>query len=69
MINKEFFKLAEEDAVARGFELDEVLGCMERALIGAFKKEHGNTSCRVEFKKDRNEIILYSVIIIVTMTT
>ena len=61
MINKEFFKLAEEDAVARGFELDEVLGCMERALIGAFKKEHGNTSCRVEFKKDRNEIILYSV--------
>ena len=63
MINKEFFKLAEEDAVARGFELDEVLGCMERALIGAFKKEHGNTSCRVEFKKDRNEIILYSYIV------
>ena len=61
MINKEFFKLAEEDAVARGFELDEVLGCMERALIGAFKKEHGNTSCKVEFKKDRNEIILYSI--------
>lgn len=61
MINKEFFKLAEEDAEARGFDLDEVLGCMERALIGAFKKEHGNTSCKVEFKKDRNEIILYSI--------
>jgi N utilization substance protein A len=61
MINKEFFKLAEEDAEARGFDLDEVLGCMERALIGAFKKEHGNTSCKVEFKKDKNEIILYSI--------
>ena len=61
MINKEFFKMAEEYAISRGFEVDEVLACMERALIGAFKKEHGNTSCRVEFKKDRNEIILYSV--------
>lgn len=61
MINKEFFKLAEEDAEARGFDLDEVLGCMERALIGAFKKEHGNTSCKVEFKKEKNEIILYSI--------
>ena len=50
MINKDFFKLAEADAEARGFELDEVLGCMERALICAFKKEHWNTSCRVELK-------------------
>lgn len=61
MINKDFYKLAEEDAVSRGFEVDEVLACMERALIGAFKREHGNTSCKVEFKKDKNEILLYSV--------
>lgn len=61
MINKDFYKLAEEDALNRGFEVDEVLACMERALIMAFKKEHGNTSCMVEFKKDKNEILLYSV--------
>lgn len=61
MINKEFFKMAEEDAISRGFEVDEVLACMERALIGAFKKEHGNTSCKVEFKPEKNEIILYSI--------
>lgn len=61
MINKDFYKLAEEDALNRGFEVDEVLACMERALIMAFKKEHGNTSCKVEFKKDKNEILLYSV--------
>ncbi len=61
MINKDFYKLAEEDAESRGFQVDEVLACMERALIMAFKKEHGNTSCRVEFKKDKNEILLYSV--------
>ena len=61
MINKDFYKLAEEDAVNKGFEVDEVLACMERALIGAFKREHGNTSCKVEFKKDKNEILLYSV--------
>ena len=61
MINKEFFKMAEEDAINRGFEVNEVLACMERALIGAFKKEHGNTSCKVEFKPEKNEIILYSI--------
>ena len=61
MINKDFFKMAELDAEARGFEVDEVLKCMERALIGAFKKEHGHTSCRVEFKKEKNEIILSSI--------
>lgn len=61
MINKDFYKLAEEDAESRGFDVDEVLACMERALIMAFKKEHGNTSCRVEFKKDKNEILLYSI--------
>ena len=61
MINKDFYKLAEEDAEIRGFDVDEVLACMERALIGAFKKEHGNTSCKVEFKKDRNEILIYSI--------
>ena len=61
MINKDFYKLVEEDAKNKGFEVDEVLACMERALIGAFKKEHGNTSCKVEFKKDKNEILIYSI--------
>lgn len=61
MINKDFYKLAEEDALNRGFEVDEVLSCMEKALIMAFKKEHGHTSCKVEFKKDKNEILLYSI--------
>lgn len=61
MINKDFYKLAEEDAESRGFNVDEVLACLEKALIMAFKKEHGNTSCRVEFRKDKNEILLFSV--------
>ena len=61
MINKDFFKMAEEDAKERGFAVEEVLACMEKALIGAFKTEHGNTSCKVEFKPEKNEILLYSV--------
>ncbi len=61
MISKDFFKMAEEDAQERGFSVEEVLGCMERALIGAFKREHGNTSCQVEFKPEKNEILLYAV--------
>ena len=32
MINNDFYKLAEEDALNRGFEVDEVLACMERAV-------------------------------------
>ena len=55
MINKDFFKMAEEDAKERGFAVEEVLACMEKALIGAFKKEHGNTSCKVEFKPKKNK--------------
>lgn len=30
--------MAEEDAKERGFAVEEVLACMEKALIGAFKK-------------------------------
>ena len=46
MINKEFFKNAEELAVARGIDVEEVYAIFEKALINSFKKMYGNTSCR-----------------------
>ena len=61
MINKEFFKNAEELAVARGIDVEEVYAIFEKALINSFKKMYGNTSCRVVINPAKNEILLYSV--------
>lgn len=59
MISKEFYRNI--DAVAQEKELtnDQVLQAFEQGLIAGCKKAHDVRSCRVEFKPDKNEIIVY----------
>lgn len=61
MINKEFFKNAEEVAESRGISVEDVYEVFRKALVNSFKKIYGNTSCRAVINPDKNEILLYSV--------
>ncbi len=61
MINKEFFKNAEEVANERGITVEDVYETLKKMLINSYKKLTGNTSCRVEIKPERNEVLLFSV--------
>lgn len=65
MINKDFFKQAEDVAFEKGIDVEEVYQIMEKALINSFKKMYGNTSCRVVFNSEKNEILLFSRHIVV----
>ncbi len=65
MLNKEFFKQAEEVSKEKGISVEEVYMIMEKALINSHKKVFGNTSCRVEIRADKNEILLYSQFLVV----
>lgn len=59
MISKEFYKNV--DAVAEEKELthEQVLNAFEQGLIAGCKKAHDVRSCRVEYKEDKNEILVY----------
>ncbi len=61
MINKEFFKNAEEVAESRGITPEDVYEIFKEALVKSFKKIYGNTSCRVVINPDKNKILLFSV--------
>lgn len=61
MINKEFFKNAEEVAETRGITVEDVYEIFKKALVNSFKKIYGNTSCRVVITPEKNEILLFSV--------
>ncbi len=61
MINKEFFKNAEEVAESRGITVEDVYEIFKKALVNSFKKIYGNTSCRVVINPEKNEILLFSV--------
>ena len=61
MINKEFFKNAEEVAESRGISVEDVYEIFSKALVNSFKKIYGNTSCRTVINPDKNEILLFSV--------
>lgn len=61
MINKEFFKNAEEVAEARGITVEDVYEIFKKALVNSFKKIYGHTSCRAVINPDKNEILLFSV--------
>ena len=65
MINKEFFKNAEEVAQARGLTVEDVYEIFKKALVNSFKKIYGNTSCKVIINPDKHEILLYSVHVVV----
>ena len=61
MINKEFFKNAEEVAESRGISVNDVYDNFSKGLVNSYKKIYGNTSCRVVINPDKNEILLYGV--------
>ena len=61
MINKEFFKNAEEVAESRGISVQDVYDNFTKGLINSYKKINGNTSCRVVINPDKCEILLYGV--------
>lgn len=61
MINKEFFKNAEDVAQVKGISVEDVYEVFRKALVNSFKKIYGNTSCRAVVNPDKNEILLFSV--------
>ena len=61
MINKEFFKNAEEVAQSRGISVQDVYDTFAKGLVNSYKKIYGNTSCRVVINPDKCEILLYGV--------
>ena len=61
MINKEFFKNAEEVAESRGITVEDVYEIFKKSLVNSFKKIYGNTSCRAVINPEKNEILLFSV--------
>ncbi len=61
MINKEFFKNAEEVAAEKGITVEDVYEIFKKALTNSFKKIYGNTSCRVVINPEKTEILLFSV--------
>lgn len=65
MINKLFFEQAAEVAHSKGIKVEELYDVMEKALVNSFKKTYGHSSCRVEFKEDKNEILMFSRHIVV----
>lgn len=61
MINKEFFKQAEELARDKNVSVQEIYDTFAKSLQNAFKKVYGHTSCRVEMKPEKSEIMLFSI--------
>ncbi|NLK12211.1 MAG: transcription termination/antitermination protein NusA [Candidatus Phytoplasma sp.] len=59
MISKDFFNTIEAVAEERGLTVEQVIDAFEAGLIAGCKKAHNVRSCRVEFKEDKNEILVY----------
>ena len=60
MISKEFFENVELMANERGITVEQALDAVKEGLIKAYRKANGNASARVEFKPEKNEILMYS---------
>lgn len=61
MINKEFFKQAVDLANYKNVKVEEIYETFAKSLQNAFKKFYGHTSCRVEMKPEKSEILMFSV--------
>lgn len=59
MISKEFFNTIQSVAEERDLSVEQVIDAFGVGLIAGCKKAHNVRSCRVEFKEDKNEILLY----------
>ena len=60
MTSKEFYKQLELLAEEKGLTLEQLLEAFEKGLINGYKREHGNTSVRVEFKPEKHEINMFT---------
>lgn len=59
MISKEFFRNIDEVVSERDLTREQVLDAFEQGLVAGCKKAYDVRSCRVEFKEDKNEILVY----------
>ena len=66
MISKEFFKQIEVIAEEKGITVEQALDATAKGLVKAYQKGHGGASARVEFKPEKNEVLLYSQQLVVT---
>ena len=61
MIKKEFYEQVKQLAEERCISEEDVYEIFRKALENAYKREFGNSSCRVEFKPEKFAILIYSV--------
>ncbi len=59
MINKAFFQNVEEVAQDNDLTKEQVFHAFEQGLIAACKKQLGVQTCRVEFKEEKNELLIW----------
>ncbi|MFP4186627.1 MAG: transcription termination factor NusA [Acholeplasmataceae bacterium] len=59
MISKEFFKNIDAVAEERDLSRDQVIEAFRQGMIAGCKKAHDVRSCRVVFREERNEILVY----------
>lgn len=60
MISKDFFALLGVVAEEKGIEVEQLIEAIRKGMINAYRKTYGNASARVEFKPEKNEILLFS---------
>lgn len=60
MISKEFYKQLEIISEERGLSLEQLLDSFKKGLVNAHKRTYGNTSVRVEFRPEKNEILMFT---------
>ena len=65
MTSKEFYKQLEVIVDERGVSLEQLLDSFKKALVNGYKRNYGNASVRVEFKPEKNEILMFSQRIVV----
>ena len=61
MVAKKFFVVSEKLAEERSIKIEDVFEIFKKALENSYKKEYGNTSCRIEIKPEKSAIFVYSV--------
>ena len=59
MISKAFFQNIEEVAEDNDLNKEQVFHAFEQGLIAACKKQLGVQTCRVEFKEEKHELLIY----------
>ncbi|VEU80501.1 transcription termination factor NusA [Haploplasma axanthum] len=65
MIRKDLLKNISSVAEATGLTDEQVLEAITQGLISGCKRTHKVNSCRVEFKEDKNELLVYKQYLVV----